>query len=68
MAGPYTPTSPPDPERLVYTGTMGAPGIGDCFHDPVTDKTWIKLGTTWYDPEEMPAGEPPWVLRPEDVI
>lgn len=55
-------------KNLEFTGTMGAPGVGNCYKCRVCGAPWVKVGDTIYREDEQDGdSEPPWVLSIDDV-
>lgn len=55
--------------RLIFGGTMGAPGVGNTYTCPSCQIPWVQVGNVWYVADEQEdETEPPWVLSLADVI
>lgn len=55
-------------KNLEFTGTMGAPGVGNCYECRVCKAPWVKVGDALFRADEQDDdAEPPWVLSIDDV-
>lgn len=55
------------PTDLEFTGTMGAPGVGNCYECRVCKAPWVQVGGTYYRADQDDDMEPPWMLTPDNV-
>lgn len=52
---------------MKYTGTMGAPGVGNCYDCTVCGAPWVSVNqNAWYRADEQDGGDPPFVLTLAD--